>query len=190
LFALFNWDVNPGHAGANAVAALLIVVYGFFFVTVSSRVVGMIGSSNNPISGDTITTLMGTCLLFVMVGWTGQAYAAVALSIGAVVCIAAAHARATSQDLKTGFLVGATPRPQQIGLILGVLASTLIIGVTLNKMNEAYHTVEPAAANAGFTVPAEARRAGTIDHRGKTYELVYLDDAQEKAGLPDGRYLV
>jgi putative OPT family oligopeptide transporter len=190
LWVLFNVDVNPGHALANGVAALLIVLYGFFFVTVSSRVVGMIGSSNNPISGDTITTLMGTCLLFVLVGWTGHAWAAIALSIGAVVCIAAANAGATSQDLKTGFLVGATPRSQQLGLMVGVMAATLVIGFTLRAMNSAYHTIEPATAKAGFGVPPDARKAEPIDYRGKTYQVVYLDDAQEKAGLPDGKYLV
>jgi putative OPT family oligopeptide transporter len=189
LWALINYDLNPGHALPNAVAALLIVLYGFFFVTVSSRVVGMIGSSNNPISGDTITTLMGTCLLFVLVGWTGHAYAAVALSIGAVVCIAAANAGATSQDLKTGFLVGATPRSQQIGLIVGVCASVLVIGVTLRAMNSAYQAIEPAAAPA-YQVSAEARRDAPMDWRGKSYEVVYVSDAPESTGLADGRYLV
>lgn len=189
LWALINFDLNPGHPLPNAVAALLIVLYGFFFVTVSSRVVGMIGSSNNPISGDTITTLMGTCLLFVLVGWTGHGYAAVALSIGAVVCIAAANAGATSQDLKTGFLVGATPRSQQIGLIIGVLASVLVIGVTLRAMNTAYRTIEPAQAE-GYVVPADAKRAEPIDWRGKRYEVVYLNDVQDQAGLADGKYLV
>jgi OPT oligopeptide transporter protein len=158
-------------------------------VTVSSRVVGMIGSSNNPISGDTITTLMGTCLLFVLVSWTGHAYAAVALSIGAVVCIAAANAGATSQDLKTGFLVGATPRAQQIGLMIGVTVSVLIIGVTLRGMNEAYHTIEPAQA-PGYVVPAGAKKADPIDYRGRTYPVVYVSDAQDAAGLADGKYLV
>ena len=189
LWALINYDLNPGHAFPNAVAALLIIVYGFFFVTVSSRVVGMIGSSNNPISGDTITTLMGTCLLFVIIGWTGHAYAAVALSIGAVVCIAAANAGATSQDLKTGFLVGATPRSQQIGLIVGVTVSVLVIGVTLRAMNTAYHSIEPAAAPS-YSVPADAKYAEPIDYRGKTYKVAYINDAQELANLADGKYLI
>jgi putative OPT family oligopeptide transporter len=186
LWALISFDLNPGHLWPNAVAALLIVLYGFFFVTVSSRVVGMIGSSNNPISGDAITTLMATCVLFVLVGWTGHAYAAVALSIGAVVCIAAANAGATSQDLKTGFLVGATPRAQQIGLIIGVFVSVLVIGVTLRAMNSAYHSIEPASAPS-YVVPASARRAEPIDWRGKSYEVVYVEDVAE---LPDGKYLV
>jgi putative OPT family oligopeptide transporter len=190
LWLLLQLDVNPGKALPNAISALLIVLYGFFFVTVSSRVVGMIGSSNNPISGDTITTLMGTCLLFVLVGWTGHAYAAVALSIGAVVCIAAANAGATSQDLKTGFLVGATPRAQQIALIVGVIASVAVIGLTLRAMNSAYHTIEPAQAKAGFVVPSDARQADEVEHRGKSWRVVYLDNVEDKAGLADGKYLV
>jgi putative OPT family oligopeptide transporter len=114
----------------NFVAAVLVVVFGFFFVTVSSRIVGLIGSSSNPVSGMTIATLILTCTIFVALGWTGEWYSPIALCVGAVVCIAAANAGATSQDLKTGFLVGATPIYQQYGLIIGVLASALIIGYT------------------------------------------------------------
>ena len=110
--------------------AALIVVFGFFFVTVSSRIVGLIGSSSNPVSGMTIATLILTCTIFVALGWTGDAYSPVALCVGAIVCIAAANAGATSQDLKTGYIVGATPIYQQYGLIIGVLASSLIIGYT------------------------------------------------------------
>jgi len=114
----------------NFLAALLIIIFGFFFVTVSSRITGLIGNSSNPISGMTIATLILTCTIFVALGWTGDPYAPVALAVGAVVCIAAAIAGATSQDLKTGFLVGATPIYQQIGLVIGVLASSFVIGVT------------------------------------------------------------
>ena len=114
----------------NFLAAVLIVVFGFFFVTVSSRITGLIGNSSNPISGMTIATLILTCTIFVAVGWVGDAYAPVALAVGGVVCIAAAIAGATSQDLKTGYLVGATPMYQQIGLVIGVLASSFIIGIT------------------------------------------------------------
>jgi putative OPT family oligopeptide transporter len=110
--------------------AALIVIFGFFFVTVSSRIVGLIGSSSNPVSGMTIATLILTCTIFVALGWTGDAYAPIALCVGAIVCIAAANAGATSQDLKTGYIVGATPIYQQYGLIIGVLASSLIIGYT------------------------------------------------------------
>jgi putative OPT family oligopeptide transporter len=111
--------------------SLLVVVFGFFFVTVSSRIVGIIGSSSNPISGMTIATLMGTCVIFLAVGWRGDLYQSVALVVGAIVCVAAANAGATSQDLKTGYLVGATPRAQQLGLIIGVIASAFLIGLTV-----------------------------------------------------------
>ncbi len=114
----------------NPLAAVLTVTFGFFFVTVASRITGLIGSSSNPVSGMTIATLILTCTIFVSLGWTGDLYAPVALCIGAVVCIAAANAGATSQDLKTGYLVGATPLYQQIGLVIGVIASALIIGYT------------------------------------------------------------
>jgi putative OPT family oligopeptide transporter len=99
-------------------------------VTVSSRITGLIGNSSNPISGMTIATLILTCTIFVAVGWVGDAYAPIALGVGAVVCIAAAIAGATSQDLKTGFLVGATPVSQQIGLVVGVVTAAFVIGIT------------------------------------------------------------
>ncbi len=115
----------------NLFSALLIIVFGFFFVTVSSRIVGLIGSSSNPISGMTIATLMATSLIFLGLGWTGDAYQPIALVVGSIVCIAAANAGATSQDLKTGYIVGATPIKQQIGLLIGVLVSVVAIGFTL-----------------------------------------------------------
>jgi putative OPT family oligopeptide transporter len=120
--------------------SLLIVVFGFFFVAVSSRIVGLIGSSSNPISGMTIATLLGTCLIFLLCGWANDpskqaAAQAAALAVGAIVCIAAANAGATSQDLKTGYIVGATPFHQQIGLLIGVLVSVAVIGFTLMGMH-------------------------------------------------------
>jgi OPT family oligopeptide transporter len=121
--------------GSKLLLGLLVVVFGFFFVTVASRVVGLIGSSSNPISGMTIATLMATCLVFVGFGWTGDAYQPMALCVGALVCIAAANAGATSQDLKTGFLVGATPRAQQIGLLIGVITSTIVVGLTIRLLD-------------------------------------------------------
>jgi putative OPT family oligopeptide transporter len=114
----------------NFLASVLIVIFGFFFVTVSSRITGLIGSSSNPISGMTIATLILTCTIFVALGWTGDMYSPVALCVGAVICIAAANAGATSQDLKTGYIVGATPLYQQIGLVIGVVTSSLVIGLT------------------------------------------------------------
>jgi len=121
----------PTRFPGSLLLALLIVAFGFFFVTVSSRIVGLIGSTSNPISGMTIATLMGTCMFFIMFGWSGDAYQSAAIVVGAIVCIAAANAGATSQDLKTGFLVGATPWLQQVGLMIGVLVSVFAIGGTL-----------------------------------------------------------
>jgi putative OPT family oligopeptide transporter len=121
----------PGSFPSSLLMALLIVIFGFFFVTVSSRIVGIIGSSSNPVSGMTIATLMATCLIFVSLHWTSDMHQSMALMVGAIVCIASANAGATSQDLKTGYLVGATPVKQQLGLIIGVLVSTLVIGGTI-----------------------------------------------------------
>jgi putative OPT family oligopeptide transporter len=115
----------------NFLSSVMIVVFGFFFVTVSSRIVGLIGSSSNPVSGMTIATLMATSLIFVGIGWTGDVYQPIALVVGSIVCIASANAGATSQDLKTGYILGATPVKQQIGLIIGVLVATTAIGFTL-----------------------------------------------------------
>ncbi len=114
----------------NFLVSLLIILFGFFFVTVSSRITGLIGSSSNPISGMTIATLILTCTIFVALGWTGDYYSPIAICVGAVVCIASAQAGGTSQDLKTGYIVGATPIYQQIGLIIGVVVSSLVIGMT------------------------------------------------------------
>jgi len=125
----------PGTFPGTLLMGLLVVIFGFFFVTVSSRIVGIIGSSSNPISGMTIATLMATSLIFVSIGWTGDMYQALALSVGSIVCIAAANAGATSQDLKTGYIVGATPIYQQIGLVIGVVASTFVIGWTLKAID-------------------------------------------------------
>jgi putative OPT family oligopeptide transporter len=122
--------------------SLLIVVFGFFFVTVSSRIVGIIGTSSNPISGMTIATLMATCIVFVVIGWKGDIYQAVALCVGAIVCVAAANAGATSQDLKTGYIVGATPKSQQWGFIIGVVTSAFVIAITLFVLDQTYRGTE------------------------------------------------
>src|SRR6516165_9114669 len=133
------WSAYIRYTGAGAVLAAGIItlcrtiptiVSSFFFVTVSSRITGLIGTSSNPISGMTIATLILTCSIFVGIGWTGDAYAPIAICVGAVVCIAAAQAGGTSQDLKTGFLVGATPLYQQLGLVVGVVTSAFVIGMT------------------------------------------------------------
>jgi len=120
---------------SRLLVGLLIVVFGALFVTVSSRIVGLIGSSNNPISGMTIATILGTCLIFISVGWTGNAYEPMVLVVGGMICIAAANAGATSQDLKTGYIVGATPRYQQMALFIGAIVSSLAIGVTIKVLD-------------------------------------------------------
>ena len=120
---------------ANAAAALLIVVFGFLFVTVSARIVGIVGSSSSPVSGMTIATLMATSAIFLVKGWTAPAFGALAITIGGVVCIAASNAGDTSQDLKTGYLIGATPWKQQVALIFGVIVCIFSVGATLNAMN-------------------------------------------------------
>lgn len=114
---------------------LLVVIFGFFFVTVSSRIVGIIGSSSNPISGMTIATLMATSLVFIGFGLTGNLYEPMVLVVGSIVCIAAANGGATSQDLKTGYIVGATPRAQQIVLFIGAVVSSIVIGLTVRQLD-------------------------------------------------------
>ena len=126
----------PGDSILNKfLIGILVIVFGFFFVTVSSRIVGLIGSSSNPISGMTIATLMGTCLIFISIGWTGVAYEPMALVVGGIICIAAANAGATSQDLKTGYIIGATPKYQQIALFIGAIVSAVVIGITIKILD-------------------------------------------------------
>ncbi|MBM3402578.1 MAG: OPT family oligopeptide transporter [Bacteroidetes bacterium] len=126
----------PGDSILNKLLiGLLVIIFGFFFVTVSSRIVGLIGTSSNPVSGMTIATLMGTCLIFISIGWIGNLYEPMALVVGSMICIAAANAGATSQDLKTGYLVGATPRYQQLALFVGAIVSAVVIGLTLSILD-------------------------------------------------------
>lgn len=171
----------------NPVSAVLIVIFSFLFVTVSSRITGEIGSSSNPISGMTVATLLITCLLFLAVGWTGVDYRAMALSTAAIVCIAASNGGTTSQDLKTGFLVGATPRAQQIGISIGVITSALVIGWTLLFLNQAYTSVVPRDY-PGFTAPLASDAAKQTGPDGKTYQ-VHFQPVSE-GSVPVGKYLV
>ncbi|MBO0932497.1 OPT family oligopeptide transporter [Fibrella aquatilis] len=115
--------------------AILVLVFGFFFVTVASRIVGLIGSSSSPVSGMTIATIMGTALIFIGIGLTGRTYEPAVLVVGSLICVAAANAGATSQDLKTGYLVGATPRSQQLALLVGVVVSSLVVGATVKLLD-------------------------------------------------------
>jgi putative OPT family oligopeptide transporter len=143
---------------------VLVVVFGFFFVTVSSRIVGIIGTSSNPISGMTIATVMATCLIFVSLSWTGEVYQSLALAVGGIVCIAAANAGATSQDLKTGHIVGATPVYQQIGLIIGVVVSTFVIGLTLQALDNSmqFQGVSHAIGTEKYPAPQATLMATII----------------------------
>jgi len=142
--ALMPSTLIPGqNIGSKLLLGILVIIFGAFFVTVSSRIVGLIGSSNNPISGMTIATLMGTCLIFIAVKWTGHFYEPMALIVGGMICIAAANAGATSQDLKTGYIVGATPKYQQLSLFVGAIVSSLAIGATVKILDTP--TIEMAA---------------------------------------------
>jgi uncharacterized oligopeptide transporter (OPT) family protein len=188
----------------NIAASLLIVIFGFLFVTVSSRIVGLIGSSANPMSGMAIATLMATCAVFLVKGWTAPAYGALAITIGGTVAIAAANAGDTSQDLKTGYLIGATPRLQQLALMVGVVVSTVAIGLTLNLMNTGLqefreagqawdlNTSHPGVAiqNNVKTLPEQIRvlgadKSSSIHHKSEYVVLNALGSSE----LADGKYL-
>jgi putative OPT family oligopeptide transporter len=180
----------------NLLGALLIVILGALFVTVSSRLTGEIGSTSNPISGMTIATLMLTCLVFLMVGWTGGPYYITALSVGGIVCIACSNGGTISQDLKTGFLVGATPKLQQYSILIGAFASAVLMGPILLKLNETATVYVPAAqvAPAGLVTDAAAlgdRREGLAGPQArddaKTYRVWHKTTLD---GGPAGKYLV
>lgn len=162
---------------ANLAASLLVVVFGFLFVTVSSRIVGLIGSSANPISGMTIATLMATSAIFLVKGWTAPAFGALAITIGGVVCIASANAGDTSQDLKTGFLVGSTPWKQQAALLIGVCVSTLSIGLTLTAMNKGLEEFRPVDRPWSLSQPVD----------GVTVQQQHFSRREFRVQLPGGR---
>jgi putative OPT family oligopeptide transporter len=179
----------------NILGAVLIVMFGFLFVTVSSRLTGEIGSSSNPISGMTVATLLLTCLIFLIVGWTGGTYYVTALSVGGIVCVAASNAGATSQDLKTGYLLGATPRLQQIAILIGAAASALLLGPILLLLNNTATVYVPAAQVApGLHAPADATFEGTETPPaavyGKGAPLCRIWHKTDTVGGPAGRYLV
>jgi putative OPT family oligopeptide transporter len=191
MWALLKFKPIPGaQTGgfANLAAAVFVVVFGFLFVTVASRISGLIGNSSNPVSGMTIATLMATCAMFLVAGWTANAYAVLALTIGGVVCIASATAGATSQDLKTGYLVGATPYRQQIGLVIGVIVSAFAIGGTLLLMNIGLAQYKPIQIGLDMNnLPSGVeRQADSFGYAGKTYVLVNAIGSRE---VPDGKYL-
>lgn len=169
----------------NALSAVLIVLFGFFFVTVSSRITGEIGSSSNPISGMTVATLLITCALFVALGWTGTDYKALALTTAALVCVAASNGGTIAQDLKTGFLVGGTPRAQQIAILCGVITSALVIGWTLKVLDDGATTFRPLT---GAPLSGGASGQTMTGPDGADYQVVYLREPQGEFGV--GKYLV
>ena len=179
----------------NILGAVLIVAFGFLFVTVSSRLTGEIGSSSNPISGMTVATLLLTCLVFLIVGWTGGTYYVTALSVGGIVCIAASNAGATSQSLKTGFLLGATPKYQQIAILIGAAVSALVLGPILLGLNQTATVYVPAAqVLPGLHIPPDAKLGPPETLRGsqaQTDTNAYrVWQKTDTAGGPAGRYLV
>ena len=172
----------------NLFAAVFVVVFGFLFVTVAGRISGLLGNSSNPISGMSIATLMATCAIFLLAGWTSPKYAVLALMIGGAVCIAAAIAGATSQDLKTGYLVGATPFWQQMGLLIGVTVSTVAIGATLNLMNKGLEKYIPTTIPVNVqALPSGVKiERDSFTFQGKNYVLV---NSLGSSVIPDGEYL-
>jgi uncharacterized oligopeptide transporter (OPT) family protein len=182
---LFIWLVPTFRV--NLLGAGLIVVFGFLFSVVSARITGIVGSSSSPLSGMTIAVLMGTCLIFLAVGWTGQEYTYLALVIGATVCIAISNAGTTAQDLKTGHLLGSTPSKQQFAILIGVVTSAAVVGVTMLLLNESQ--AKEIVLEKPFSPPAiSLQRAETMTGKdGKSYLLAKITDV---AGVEPGNYLV
>ncbi len=211
---LFMWGLltfYPIHGADTSIvnnffAALLVVVFGFLFVTVSSRITGLIGTSSNPISGMAIATLMATCAVFLVMGWTASAFFALAITIGGVVCIASANAGNTSQDLKTGFLVGATPSRQQLALVVGVMVSVFAIGATLIGMDKGLeqfraanipidiNNLQPGVSvdnNTKFgrtSVKLAAEKPGGATREQSVQGFIQIN-ALNSPDVPDGNYL-
>ena len=207
MFIFLEFKPVPGAFvgwAANLAASLLVIVFGFLFVTVSSLIVGLVGSSASPVSGMTIATLMATAAIFLVQGWTAPAFGALAITIGGVVCIAASNSGDTSQDLKTGYIIGATPRLQQIALMIGVVVSTVVIGFTLNLMNtglQEFHAASQPwninASHAGVAIqsdltklPAQIRVVSGDNsssvHTRSEYTILNAIGSTE---LQDGKYL-
>jgi len=198
-FAIMAWLIFQGSPGSsllmNVLSALLVIVFGFFFATVSSRITGEIGSSSNPISGMTIATILITSLIFLLLGMGGADSRVLALSVGAIVCIAASNAGTTSQDLKTGFLVGGTPSRMQWGLMVGATTSALLIAYTLSALNSSYTNLLPrnyegykATVNASddqWTKGGQLAGGPFFVHR-----LAEEQKAPNGTVIPSGQYLV
>jgi uncharacterized oligopeptide transporter (OPT) family protein len=190
--------------GVNLLGAVLIIIFGFFFTTVSSRICGQIGSSANPISGMTIAALIAISFIFLLLGWNQIDDRVRAISVACVIAVAVANGGNTSQDLKTGFLVGATPKRQQIAILIGAIGSALAVGWTLTFLNNAYRYQVPET-RSGFVAPASGTSADgnvvvhseTMSHFGvggtdsidhNTYQVIRI--YVETQGVPPGKYLV
>jgi uncharacterized oligopeptide transporter (OPT) family protein len=185
--AIASTSLIPTELPGRIVGALMILGFGFLFVTVSSRLTGEIGSSSNPISGMTVATLLLTCLVFVLAGWKSEVYRLAALSIAGIVCIAASNGGTTSQDLKTGYLIGATPRSQQLSILVGALTSAIVIGFTLLLLNDV-STVYTKKAEYLPTTLAPPDLTESETYQGNTYKVWGV--TKPEAGTPVGRYLV
>ena len=190
------WAALPLGTAFSAVSlagAVLIVLFGFLFVTVSSRLTGEIGSSSNPISGMTVATLLLTCLIFLALGWTSSEERLIALTVAAVVCVASSNGGTTSQDLKTGFLVGATPRAQQWAIVVGAISSALVIGGILMLLNDASTVYSRKDLPQPSRPPDASQLTQTAQAPGDnaTYRVWYVSQAVgQEHGIPRGKYLV
>jgi putative OPT family oligopeptide transporter len=185
--------------GIGIVGSLLALCFAFLFVTVSSRVAGQIGTSANPISGMTVATVLLTALIFLAVGWVGIEHRVLALSIGGVVCIAASVGGATSQDLKTGYLVGATPRRQQVGLLAGVTTSAVLVGLVITFLNNSATTlvrrshpgVQMSAMEKTLAVVSDGRITDRVMSTPQATDVYKVGQLYERRGdAPPGRYLL
>jgi uncharacterized oligopeptide transporter (OPT) family protein len=190
--------------GVNILGGILIILFGFFFTTVSSRICGQIGSSANPISGMTIASLIAISFIFLLLGWTQIDDRVRAISIACVIAVAVANGGNTSQDLKTGFLIGATPRRQQIAILIGAIGSALAVGWTLTFLNRSYQYEVPER-RAGFVAPVSGASSDgnvvVLDETKSNFRIAggqSFDSAQyqvvrvyaETNGVPAGKYLV
>jgi putative OPT family oligopeptide transporter len=190
--------------GVNLLGGILIIIFGFFFTTVSSRICGQVGSSANPISGMTIAALIAISFIFLLLGWNQIDDRVRAISIACVIAVAVANGGNTSQDLKTGFLVGATPRRQQIAILIGAIGSALAVGWTLTFLNKSYSYQVPET-RAGFVAPASGTSTdgnvvvhpetmarfsigGTAAVDSGTFQVIRV--YVETQGVPPGKYLV
>lgn len=191
------WATHPLHQRfdwvpdlrMNPLGAALIVLFGFLFVTVSSRITGEIGSSSNPISGMTVATLLLTCLIFFVLGWREQQDSLTALSVAAIVCIAASNGGTTSQDLKTGYLVGANPRNQQVAILIGALSSALVIGFVLILLNDAYTIYSRKTPELKAAVDVAALPIAHAPDDATAYRAWHAPEDNPQ-GVPAGKYLV